>query len=474
MFHLAQSNLRDQFGPDGRARRLWMARRAKFMRDRKGSAGIVFGLMAFMLFLFVAGAVDFSRWLSARTDTLAAVDAAVLAGARSLQVKSDDAAAAIAAANHYYKENTRNLTGIEDQIEFVTARNNTAVQAKGSAYIQTPFLAVAGIPRMLLVKGSDSEFSEAVVAVGGNSETNFEIAMMLDVTGSMQGQKLEDLKVAAKDLIDIVVWADQGSFTSRVALVPFAEAINIDDSNWAAEVVENGPQNFRFRDWSGDRREWKLDPKCATERIGLNAFTDATPNGGMNMVGKFYDSDGKCMPKSGTVIPLSSNKEMLKGEIDDYQASGATAGHLGTAWAWYMLSPEWEQRVPPASRPAPYSMLTELNSRGQPKLRKIAILMTDGEYNTQYCLGVRDTTINCLSPNGTSNAQARTLCTNMKAKGITVYTVGFQMPTAGESVTTLRQCATDPSKFFNADNGDALKQAFRDIALQISSLYLSK
>jgi hypothetical protein len=29
-------------------------------------------------------------------------------------------------------------------------------------------------------------------------------------------------------------------------------------------------------------------------------------------------------------------------------------------------------------------------------------------------------------------------------------------------------------KFYNADDGDQLKQAFRDIALKLTSLYLSK
>ena len=47
--------------------------------------------------------------------------------------------------------------------------------------------------------------------------------MMLDITGSMSGQKLTDLKTSASDLINIVVWKDQSKFTSKVAIVPFSE-----------------------------------------------------------------------------------------------------------------------------------------------------------------------------------------------------------------------------------------------------------
>ena len=53
--------------------------------------------------------------------------------------------------------------------------------------------------------------------------------MMLDVTGSMDGDKIVDLQAAAKDLIDIVVWGDQSKYTSRVALAPFAPAVNVGD-----------------------------------------------------------------------------------------------------------------------------------------------------------------------------------------------------------------------------------------------------
>lgn len=428
---------------------------ARWCSDNSGGVGIMFGLTFTVMLLLVAAAVDLSRWTNARSTTKSAIDAAVLAGARSLQVDNANTSAAIAAAMRYYEQNTKNVDVVDDTITFKTANNNMAMQAVGQSYITTPFLNLANIPRLPLIEKVDGAISEAVVASGGKGQGDVEISMMLDITGSMRGQKLLDLKDASKDLIDIVLLDENGK--SRIALVPFSEAINV-DSNWAAEVVSNGPQQVTFGKGK-NKVTYKLDPQCATERTGADAFTDAAPNG-QNKLGKFYSRDGECMPKSGSVIPLSKDKDMLKNAIDGYQASGNTAGHLGTAWAWYMLSPNWAQRVPPASRPGPY---------GQDDLRKIAILMTDGEYNQQYDEGFAAT-----SPNGTSTMQARQLCTNMKAAGITVYTIGFQLPQNGQSVTTLQQCATDPGHFFNADDGDALRQAFRDIALQISTLYLTQ
>ena len=66
--------------------------------------------------------------------------------------------------------------------------------------------------------------------------------MMLDVTGSMGGDKIVDLQAAAKDLIDIVVWGDQSKYTSRVALAPFAPAVNVGEAfSYTLTVTNAGP-----------------------------------------------------------------------------------------------------------------------------------------------------------------------------------------------------------------------------------------
>jgi hypothetical protein len=86
--------------------------------------------------------------------------------------------------------------------------------------------------------------------------------------------------------------------------------------------------------------------------------------------------------------------------------------------------------------------------------------MTDGMFNTYY-----------EGANGDSAAQARTLCTNMKAAGITIYTVGFQVPP--EVLPVLQHCATSPKHFFDAASGQELSQTFRTIAERLSGLRLA-
>ena len=65
--------------------------------DQRGNVAIVWALMATVLMLAVGAAIDVGRWLHARDQTAAAVDAALLAGGRALQANATDEGAAIAA-----------------------------------------------------------------------------------------------------------------------------------------------------------------------------------------------------------------------------------------------------------------------------------------------------------------------------------------------------------------------------------------
>ena len=406
-----------------------------FRKDRRGAIAIIFALMIATLVTLVGGAVDYARWTSARAQTVSAMDAAVLAGGRVLQLGKPDSEV-IAAAQAYYNQNKSQSLSV-DLVTFTVENNRTEVRAVSNSRIQTPLLNVAGIPE-LKIEGT----SRSTVSAGANSGSHIEISLMLDITGSMGysssagGIKMDHLKAAAKDLIDIVVWQDQSEYTSRVAIAPFSAYVNV-GSAYAADVTNDSNR------------------KCIKERTNSNRYTDESPS---SANGYFSGSTGSC---GSEVVPLNSDKATLKTAIDALPTSGSTAGHLGTAWAWYLLSPKWASIWPTSSEPKPYTLMTTLNGDGQPLLRKIAVLMTDGEYNKKY--------------NGdSSTTQARAICTNLKATGIEVYAVGFEISEGGEADTTMSQCATSPDHYYNASSGDALRSAFRDIALKISTLRISE
>ncbi len=401
---------------------------------------ITFAVAAILLIAVAGGAVDFGRWLQARNATANAMDAAVLAAGRVLQLPGSTQSDALAAAQKYYNENKSHALK-PDNVAFTMGSQGTSITGNSaSSLIKTPLLGLIGIKGLPI-----NVTTKAVLAANSNSGSHVEIAMMLDTTGSMSGQKMVDLQAAAKDLIDIVIWEDQSQFTSRVALAPFSRYVNVGKAYYTAVTGAT---------LSGSGSSLS----CVKERSGADRYTDENPATG----GFFnrYTGSSTCSPTS-RIIPLTSDKTKLKNKIDAFPTSGTTAGHLGTAWAWYLISPKWGSIFKNTKKPNPYSMMSELNGAGQPKLHKIALLMTDGSYNQQYS-------------GDSSTIQARAICDNMKAAGIVVYTVGFAIAVDSTPDLTMQHCASSATHYYNASDGNALRQAFRDIALKISTLRLAE
>jgi Flp pilus assembly protein TadG len=240
-----------------------------------------------------------------------------------------------------------------------------------------------------------------------------------------------------------------------------------------AYCTRYGCQYLRFTSQTGATRVFGITT-CVSERTGANAFTDAAPS--TTYLGRNYSvgSDNPC-PSGGGILPLSTDTATINAHINALQAAGSTAGHLGTAWGWYMLSPSFGYLWPGASQPAAYNA---------PSTLKIMVLMTDGAYNSSYCNGVISQTsgsgsgstsnhINCNSANGDSPTQALALCSAMKAQGVIIYTVGFDLQGDQNAIDLLTNCASNPSNFYNAATGADLQSAFQNIANQITQLRIS-
>lgn len=512
----------------------------RFARDRSGNAMILFSLALIPLTAIIGLAVDFGRVYSVRAQTQSALDAAALAAGRVAQVEKTDVAAKTQSAATAYFNKAKPTAVVSSTLAFTTDAQNTEFQVTATSWVKTPFLAVlhmlggkdgvAGAPSTcqgnfygcvkVTTTATAALCPSAACSSSNSGGSNVEVSLMLDVTGSMCSpcSKIDTLKKAAKDLIDIVIWDNQSEYYSRIALAPFAEAVNVGtvlaplvrgtpivNTSSTPELftttsVLNDPTKQPTKQWirysraSGSgTNTWVVSSKCVTERIGTNAYTDVGPVVGTTdtLVGKGYfgtNTNTSCGvanysdPEVNLIMPLTKDRTALKARIDKLSTGGSTAGHLGTAWAWYLLSPNWNTVLTTAfattaTAAAPYGDLAVTNSKGQPKLRKIAVLMTDGQYNINYCKGVeaknsdQSPDINCSSENGKSLAQAASLCTGIKNAKIEVYTVGFQVNSTAK--TFLQNCATDAAHYYDATSEIELEQAFRDIALKIATLRLT-
>ncbi|MHA7858193.1 MAG: vWA domain-containing protein [Henriciella sp.] len=221
--------------------------------------------------------------------------------------------------------------------------------------------------------------------------------------------------------------------------------------------------------------EYTLTSTCVWERDGTEKFTDGEPRSGAylahqqawfeedprhrdggvwhtghpNRTGhSWYDGD-EC--SASEPVALTNKRNDLINHINSLRAGGGTAGHLGVAWSWYLVSEHWDGVFTGASAPLSYA---------EPDSTKVVILMTDGAFNAEI-----------FPEQGRSNAQARNLCDNMKASGVKVYAVALSAPSSGRDV--LSYCASGPEFYFEPDSAAELTDAYRKIATSISDLRIS-
>ena len=450
----------------------------RFIRNERGNIAITFALALIPTCILIGGAMDFSRAMSAKRQLRDTLDGAALAIAgvpNFNQVQAEQIAKDFAAAN--FPSQSIGAPAKIDSVVF----DDISVNINGSANVPTTMLDLIGM----------TDIKVTTTTVVDHSGWNVEAAIALDITGSMAGSRLTALKTAAKDFVDTVVQDVQSPYTSKVALAPYSNAVFVGSTMAplvrgaaSSSCTTYGCSSFSFTDNAsgscsnnlntGSNKNticrWNIN-NCVVERTGADAYTDATPAAGRWLSANYRYSGDPC--PSSTIVPLSDNTTTLKNSINGYTAAGNTAGHIGIAWAWYLLSPNFSTFYPAGSKPNLYT---------DKKTMKVAVLMTDGEFNTMYCQGVdsADTgrganAINCNAPNGNSFAQGKKLCEAMKKQNIIVYTIGFTIAKGGNAESVLKECASAPNApYFNTPKTNAdLLETFKTVAKSISQLRIS-
>lgn len=417
---------------------------ARIARDCRGAAAVVFGLSSLLLVVAIGVALDTARVYSISDKVRMGLDAAALAGAKLLDVDNVTDTDVQSRAAAYFDTYKNALTGISVSLtNFVvtTNRSEGTVTASVDVNYDTAF--------GKLVSVSNVRFSPSSTVY--YKAKKIELAMVLDITGSMgDNGKIAALRQAAHDLIDVMNANNPDPGAVRIGIVPYSASVNVGSYY---TTVTNQPV---------------AADTCVTERNTMpGAIFDDEPGSG-RWVGTSSASDNwqyfcpqaEIMPLLDVSVP--ANKTALQSRVASLTEGGYTAGHIGAAWGWYMISPLWQAVWPPESRP---------RNPGS-DVMKVVLLMTDGIFNTSY-----------WTPNGGSNGDdfsiqhssgdlALNLCQNMRNSGIAVYTVAFEAPPAAEAL--LQACAGDAGSAFVANGGSDLNSKFRSIGERLSMLRISK
>lgn len=339
-----------------------------FWQNEEGSF-TVFVLFLFCCMFMIAGlAVDVMRFETTRIQVQNTLDRAVLAAA-DLEQSLDGEEVVEAYFDAAGLSHLILKTYVDEGVNYRT------VAASTTAQVDSLFMQTMGI-----------DFMQAP-AQGAADErvSNVEISLVLDVSGSMSGDKLTNLISAAQEFVDTVMEPTNPTLAAdemtSISIVPYNHQTN------AGAVLAGELEGFTHDHsesycayWSAD--DFKTDlVNSETTVIQQEAHFDYS--GYKSTSYRWYP---ECRTHSyNTILPFQSNPTTLKTYIGNLYASGNTSINIGAKWGITLLNPGLQDAVQDlidanvlganfADRPYDY------DRQGL----KVMILMTDGMNTTNY------------------------------------------------------------------------------------------
>lgn len=449
---------------------------------------ILFAFILFPLIVLTAMAVELSRQSYINTQLAYACDAAAIAGARYGLADVQANALKVFYANY--------PSGVSGNLSVTPTVTLSSDNKYISVSVVSTMPSTMGIGDGLRVSGYSQVRREI---------NNIEVSLVLDVTGSMSGSKFTGLKAAAKGLVNAIYEDSNTLENTAISIVPYAAHVNIGTSytSWLSDpsTVSKFPSRVPWQGCVGavdtystmdndnapsSSRKWPVYYAASTLNQYGNQKGDndwrANSNGTITVVNPISNiviGPNRSCPDP--ILPLTNNRNTLLSKIDGLSLGfgGGTFGNIGLVWGWNTISPKWAGKwTTGAIQPKPYSETTE----------KSIVIVTDGEnqwFDQPNYQPVGDPTAygrlsegklgttSISQATGKIDARLLDLCTKIKAQGIQLFTVTFQV-SSSSAKTLYKNCATKPEWAFNADSSQELSDQFFYIAKQIKQITIVK
>ena len=492
----------------------------RFMRAKKGATALIFSVMAVPVMALAAGVVDYGSALRVKSELTNVLDAAVLAATQAYAL--DDSVDTTKMINDFiaknYSDAGKVLLSSDLTVDAPVIDESGEITATLNVKVPTNFLTLVGF--------NEFDFSlDSSAIVGGRS---IEVALVLDNTWSMHGDKLTSLKSSAQTLIDKLMVV--GTENVKIALVPFADYVNIGMDNrgepgldipsnfthsyvkpagtncWntypdsTRECTNNPYQDTCYADgvpytctksnWSctGERgtpveqcedypettksKDYKWFGCMASRPHDLNVRDEDYATG---VPGLMQKSDNICKHIS-PLTRMTDDKGVVDAAITAMKADNTkrlTNIPTGLAWGWRSISD-----ISPFADGVAYD---------DDAVTKVIVLMTDGantiqmrkrdDVSTQNHSGqvwAHDLDEKHGADISVTNGYTAELCSNIKEKGVVIHTIAFDVEEGSSVEDLMKACAANGGQYFDADDADELAAAFKKIALALLNLRLSK
>lgn len=354
--------------------RLAMARQiSHFAKATEGSLTILAVCLFFLMVMLGGVAIDLMRYEGIRTELQNTLDRCTLMAA-SLDQRLDPQSVVTDCVEK---------AGLADRLQ-----SANVMEANGSRTVLTKGIADTK-PYFLHLIGIDS-FDASARSAAEQKVTNVEIALVLDVSGSMSGAKIANLKAAASEFVNTVLSADPDRRVA-ITIVPYNAQVNLGpvlrgkfnatNLHGVANVNCVELPNTVFGTTSIPRTT--ALPMMAYADIAnstslVNSPVSPTSSAALPNFGSAF-----CKPTTTNIVRTPSQDiATLQAQINGLQAGGNTSITLGMKWGVAMLDPAargmYAELIGAGAMPA--------TLEGRPfdyedrEAMKVVVLMTDGEH----------------------------------------------------------------------------------------------
>ena len=431
----------------------------RFRDARHGNVAVTFAFATLPVIGLIGAAIDFSHANAVKADMQAALDSTALMLSKTAASLQDTELQT--AAQQYFTA----LFKRTDAANINVAATYGA--ANGSSLVVS---ATASVPTDVMAMFGDNSISISATSTAKWGLTRLRVALALDNTGSMaDNSKMTALKTATTNMLSQLQSAAAANGDIYVSIVPFVKDVNLDPANYNAGWIDWTNWNNK----NGNCSVWGYHSQYSCT-YGGGTWTPASHD---TWNGCVVDRGGQSGPNSANydtnvveptasisatlfsaeqysscpqaAMGLSYDWSAMGTLVNNMSPAGNTNQAIGLALGWMSLAGGGPFTVPAKTPGYTY--------------HDAIVILTDG-MNTQ------DRWYNDQS---SIDAREQMTCDNIKAAGITIYTV--QVNTGSDPTSTLLQsCASSSDKFYLLTSADQIVSAFNTIGTNLTKLYIAQ
>jgi len=443
----------------------------RLLKAQRGNVVTIFALSLIPILAVAGAAIDLSRIQSAKVQTGALLDQAVLAAANLSS--SDDPV--ILVENWMSSQMSQfgyHPKDLRVQVNAVVALNSKSVAATATLTVDTAIMHIFG----------QDEVTIKVASAAVQSIPNIEIAMVLDISSSMRGSRLSSLKTASTEFVDIML-TDITKDATSISVVPFGGTVNIGAAlfkKFAVRTTDFGtitdPSLAQYDiGTSVETGDFRFtDGNNCLEAIQADYSTAILPNYSRGQVPDFWrwwNNHPWCPENASASFFNSNNANAIKAHLNGMVLSDGTGMDIGALWGLKALSPSFrgalggdfadrplefdsdeskkimiimtDGAITAQNRPEDVSIGNVHSNRPTNKSPHVSAYRNQGNRNNMQTTRTRGNA-STTSSNNSAVGRFKKSCEAAKAEDVLVFTIGFQISAGSLPDKLLKECASAP------------------------------